>query len=293
MGLFDIAKILVTIDTATTHLSRASKIPTIELTRAPGEWDNTPKGPRCRLLAAYNDIVDKLEPILQMIEEEVFQATRKTFHLVNTHVSNSGNDHHRSEFAKRTWGKLYNKGWIPCHIPDHELKRSSKDIGDTRQMPYIRDLIDRACFFAEPQDVIVITNNDTCIVNSALDDLKAPINRWGCAYCYRYDFHRIDRELTKEEALKGTWYCGNDLFAFTKAWWLKWESKYPDMLLGCEAWDYIMRQMMIMSVGSEACSLNGLIYHQKHDSYSWERANHRLSRILVKFGLASWPINGV
>ena len=275
LGLFDIAKVLISIDTSSTHLSRASSVPTIEFIREPGAWDTTPAGPNCLLYMGYQEVVARIEEILKEVESACSYERGTMYHVVNTYVSRNENDYRRMKMAESTWNVLYKKGVVPVHLPDGIFKRTSRDIGDSRQLPFIKDMLDMACERAASKDIIVITNNDTCITDTLIDDAEGIVRRYGCAYSHRYDFGLIAGPMRREDIIKGTWYPGMDIFVMTKAWWTKWRDTYPDMILGCEAWDYMMRETMKLSCGDD-CQLQAVIYHEKHDSF-WERGENRTS----------------
>jgi hypothetical protein len=67
-----------------------------------------------------------------------------------------------------------------------------------------------------------------------------------------------------------------DLFAFTRAWWQRWCHKYPDMILGCEAWDMLLYKLMELSCKSGDFQVHAVIYHEKHESF-WESHGNRLN----------------
>jgi hypothetical protein len=79
------------------------------------------------------------------------------------------------------------------------------------------------------------------------------------------DFRRIDRTMVNEiEIATGTKYPGADFFAFKKKWWIKRSQVFPDMLLGREAWDMIMRDLVRSTGGIE---LHNATYHEMHESH--------------------------
>ena len=281
LGLLDICKVFITIDTSTLHLAKASNCNTIEIASPTGSWYIAPPSKRCLMKVKAEEVLPKIETILSKIADCIkgnVVSKPSIRHVVSVYDSKDDDDKRRAAVAKSTWNVLYSKGVIPVHVRDSDLKRSSRSIGDSRRLPFIRDLINYACKDAISSDVIIITNNDTCIVDTVLDDISEQISKFGCACANRRDFDRLEGPIAREEVKNGKWYCGLDFFAFTKEWWETWSFKYPDMILGCEAWDQMMNYLMQMSIGGDPNDyryvVKDIIYHEKHDSF-WERPGVR------------------
>jgi hypothetical protein len=165
----------------------------------------------------------------------------------------------RYEFAKATWGSQW---LIPRPVHEDTLSRSSLDIGDTRKLPFVRDLIDAGAGGLPPEDVIILTNDDTCFAFDTVDRVMgAMTNATGC-FAHRWDVPTLTRPLDPSEFRNGAgMYPGFDLFAFTPQWWSENRERFPDLIIGCQWWDCIL---WLMLQRSGALELSDLIYHEQH-----------------------------
>ena len=85
----------------------------------------------------------------------------------------------------------------------------------------------------------------------------------------------------------GEWFAGTDLVAFTKRWWLEHGSEFPDMVLACECWDLVMRNLIKIHGGIE---LFEAIYHEIHhawwywsDNFKNNPGNHWNRKLSTEF----------
>lgn len=107
-------------------------------------------------------------------------------------------------------------------------------------LPYLRDLIDFGCKFAQPEDVVLYCNDDIGLTVDAPSRILAGIERGrGVAVCPR-------RRVFEPRALmRSVRNCildgGVDAAAVTPAWWAANRDKVPDMLIGVEGWDTSFR----------------------------------------------------
>jgi hypothetical protein len=153
------------------------------------------------------------------------------------------------------------------------LSRNSRTaLGDARSLPFIRDLVEFGTSKARPTDIIVLTNDDTFFCSGLTYLILNRVPWCGAAFAFRWDFKRLAR-LDRPEIREGRKNMGADLFAFTGKWWLDHGNEYPDMLLGCETWDWIMRELIRLRGGVE---LFECIFHEKHSAF-W--AMHRLENV--------------
>ncbi len=206
----------------------------------------------------------------------------KTIFHVFSQFTGDAETERRKDFARETWEEEYRHGWRD--LPFDNPIRDSSDIGDTRPMPYIHDLIE-SVMHRNPRDsdVIAFTNADVCFTPGLTGWILDAVPRHGAAYTHRWDFARLTKPLANEAQVKrGTWYPGSDAFFFTAAWWRAHRTEYPDMILGREQCDEVLRQLVKRHAGVEIpCA----IYHEKHESF-WEqngknegnRHNRRLAR---------------
>lgn len=67
LGLFDIAKVLVTIDTAHLHLAKASSVPTIEINAGLELWRDATPGPNCKMRLNDRELNHRLDEMVDVI----------------------------------------------------------------------------------------------------------------------------------------------------------------------------------------------------------------------------------
>jgi len=162
-----------------------------------------------------------------------------------------------------------NGRWVPIIF---EPTRDATSIGD-RPVPFVRDLIEGAVNSADNgEDIVVLCNFDIGFTPGLTGAILDEVPRKGAAFAHRWDFFAPRGVPTSEHDLSGArWYAGSDLFAFTVNWWNAHQAKFPDMVLGREAWDMIMRNLIKSTNGG---GLHRAIWHEKHPPL-WE-SNRRL-----------------
>jgi len=175
----------------------------------------------------------------------------------------------RKALARDTWMEEYRHGWetLPLLVP----LRDSRSIGDDRAMPFVRDLADRVVG-EKPTDIIALSNADVCFAPGLTGWILDTVPRHGAAHTHRWDFKRLNRPLVNEaEVQRGEWYPGSDAFFFTVAWWRQHRAEYPDMILGREQCDEVLRQLVKRHGGIE---IKAAIYHEAHESFWKQPENH-------------------
>ena len=75
----------------------------------------------------------------------------------------SADTERRNSFARSTWKPIFDsKAWIDLRF--EEPCRTSRDFGDTRSLPFIHDMVERAALYAgKPTDMIILINADICL----------------------------------------------------------------------------------------------------------------------------------
>jgi hypothetical protein len=151
-----------------------------------------------------------------------------------------------------------------------EAKRDGRDIGD-KPVPYIRDLIENAVAQAKGDDSIIVLCNDDIGFSAGLTgQIAETVQRHGAAYAHRWDYHHpLTIRLPKDEydIRRAQWYSGCDLYAFSVSWWRKNGGLFPDMLMGRESWDNVMRNLIRRNAHVTGCELKHAIWHEWHTSY--------------------------
>ena len=188
------------------------------------------------------------------------------YHIVHTYEPFNPNLKRRLDFARRTWNQFSNNWKLRLH----QLKptdRTSQSIGDRRQLPFIQDVIGQ--FLPEiPHDgIIVFTNTDSCLAPETENFLIKRFSNSQCCWCHRVDYSHVDRIIGMQELSKRSQYPGGDFFAFRKKWWNK--IKFPDMILGCHAWDGLLFAIM-----GNKNKMPPLVYHEIH-SPGWRQGHNK------------------
>lgn len=294
LGLMDAAAALVTIDTAHMHLARASKIPTIALvTDGPTPWHTSAPLSGQILRMKYSefpsramDVVGAIKNIkgLRLIKSggKVAKAEhtggRRFFHCYNDYSPRSSEAHSRHIFAMKTWEDERSRAsLVSWPVTMDRLTRTSQSaFGDKRQMPFIRDLVDDCITRGQmnQRDVLILTNDDIACVRGICSWLNE-VTDYRAAWANRWDFRSLTQTLTTEQVRCGMWCVGTDLFAFTPHWWTTHRDEFPDMVLGCEAWDWVLREIIRDSGGFE---LHAMVYHQWHASF-WQSGRNRYENL--------------
>lgn len=205
-------------------------------------------------------------------------------HVVNPFLPRDPDDIRRHVYACNNWKREYERGhMIPLHIADSEFRRDSSHVGDKKKMPFINDILDISSHNIQDHDIIVLTNADISFATDAHVKIREAVSRHGCCFSFRYDAYEPleQAQYTSEEVQDHLqWYVGSDMFAMTKAWWLKWKTIIPLLLIGKPNWDWIFRVTMGYSIeggrvfdkslesAGDVCEVKGVIYHEKHDSFA-------------------------
>lgn len=270
LGVFEASIGALTIDTATLHLLPAVQTDYIALVRdTDSPWHCSVPYGRCVLQVGYT----RAASLLTLIHNRIGRMTAKAIvtHLYPKHAA-GGDTLRRNSLAAYTWSR---QNWTECGVDESTTGRWM-DYLPGRRLPYVKDMIDFACKGKSDRDVIVFTNADSCVADHAMHESFWKLKDVECCYSNRRDFKRLQRPLSSAEVKGGEFYPGNDWFAFRVGWWLKHRDEYPDMLVGAEAWDCIMR-MLMESTQSQPIVFTDFIYHEKHESPVYDHADNRMN----------------
>jgi hypothetical protein len=75
----------------------------------------------------------------------------------------------------------------------------------------------------------------------------------------------MDKTFTSSELAQIKTYSGTDLFCFTKDWWKQNREIFPDMLLGREGFDWVLRRLMLYEYPNAELT-EPVVYHYSHKS---------------------------
>ena len=172
--------------------------------------------------------------------------------------------------AKRTWAR---QPWTEIPISDHQVRCYQDPKG---KVPDIKSIIGLAVTDKKDEDIIILTNSDICVSSDCSIKIAVAMQSISAAYCFRRDFRRLPDILPDAAIQRGHQYCGSDLYAFRVGWWRKYENEFPDMLLGREAWDAVLRVLIEQTHPKQNPTVYNLIYHENHASV-WENPINRRS----------------
>lgn len=200
----------------------------------------------------------------------------KTCHVVSIPDNPSNGDKKRYSLATSTWRHLYDVGIQPVHIFDHELKRNSKtELGDTRTIPFARDLIQIAEERYDP-DLFILTNCDTCISSEVIPKISDMLGQRECCIAKRFNFDKLEGEIPHDKITTGVESpYGYDFFVFSKSWKKQHWKHFPDVLIAYEKWDILLSDLIHITV--PLCEVKGIIYHEEHGPYFWSSSNNKFT----------------
>jgi hypothetical protein len=277
LALLEGAHALVTVDSGLLHLAAA--LPSLDVFAFVTRWPSAWHGSAWRAQHAARFYYDEAPECFASLVDAILRgndANRPSIQHAWTHFTGAETDetNRRNAFARSTWRSEYATGrWIDREFAERHSSRSSADLGDPCPIPFMRDVIDHADSYAAPDDLIAWTNADSCFTPGLTGRIVDVVSRTGCAYTHRWDFYKpFGRPLRNEaEVKRGEWYMGTDACFFTARWWRRHRDEYPDLLVGREQNDEILRQLIKRHGGLE---IPAAIYHEKHASF-WEHAGNR------------------
>jgi len=190
------------------------------------------------------------------------------YHAFSDYTPANPDTKRRMRLAKITWGT---QPWIEIPIHDHQVRMYQDHKGS---VPYVKDLLQIAIAEKENDDIIVFTNADICVSSNCAFKITMGLHAIDAVYCFRRDFQKLIGVIPDSMIPKGAHYVGSDLYAFRVGWWRTYKNEFPDMLLGREGWDSILRLLIEDTHPNQNPTLQNLIYHERHGSV-WENPVNR------------------
>lgn len=299
LGLFDRAELLVTIDSFPLHLSRASKVPVIAILNdlgsvaTPGSWAASVPPPQAVKTYRYSDWASWRDQdadehygsnmVIETVKAVLMEKEPAILHAVDMFGKEPRHDR-----ACASW-PLKESDWFRIQ---QDFKRSSKGIGDSRELPYLKDCLQTCMGNADDADVIFWCNSDNWLSPELPAFLRKHVPLYGAC-----SFRRTEPGSTGV-------HCGADAFAFTNRWLTEHWSSIPDYLLGNCMFDIGLRALIRLQRGVVTTKQNlttefhpcdvgeGFVHHEAHPS-AWakdesspgNRYNRRLFRAWSKTNL--------
>lgn len=277
LALFERAAVFIASDSAPMHLAAAvPQLTVVMLTQdAKPSWHRSSWRPSHAARLFYSEAQIDPSLVVRAVRDVLDGRSPRRFYRVHSFLGMPDDDaQRRISVARASWREemAWSNRWTDLFVD--RLPRDSTTLGDPRPCAFSRDLIDLAASRCERwDDVIVLSNADVGISPGLTGWLTEAFIRSGAAFT-----HRWDREtkiaapfVTEADTCAGRWYPGSDLWAFTKAWWTTWGDRYPDMVIGREAGDMILRHVIKQGGGVE---IPGAVWHERHASF-WELPGNR------------------
>ena len=169
--------------------------------------------------------------------------------------------------AEAKWSKL----WDNVEIKAADLPRVHPDCS----LPFVKDLIDQAanrCL--REDDVLALSNSDVGVIFGITTYVLDSVRKHGCSFTHRYDRIGacIDSPIRSEADVRDLkFYPGSDFLFMAKSWWDAHRGEMPDMVIGREYWDCVLRQLM-KKTGSTC--IPHAVWHERHAS-DWAVPSNR------------------
>lgn len=207
-----------------------------------------------------------------------YQPKPKFLHVCSDFTPTDPDFARRIAAAKFSWDFHYNLGdVIPFLVADEMLLRSSKsELGDTRTVPFVRDLLDYGCQFAQPEDIVLLSNRDVGVTVNAIERIRGLFNDPAvlASFAWRRSFKaQVGQYYSTVHS--GPWDGGVDLVMVKPGWWDEYREWMPDMLIACEAWDWIFRLLVAESHPGRDVAMDNLLFHEPHNQFWCSPANRR------------------
>lgn len=276
LGLIETALCVVCSDSALLHLTAATGTPVVSLIQDQSpRWQRSEWRPQHVGRIYYSEAI--VAPKLVSNAVALAHLADRLPRFVHAHCFRgvvNAETHRRMKLALSSWDQEadWSGRWIDCQVK-RVARDSSSVYGEAGAAPFYRDVIDEALKLCRPQDVVVLSNSDVGVTPGFTGWLVDALIRSGAAFTHRWDsdvkLHEIPR--SEDQVAKLKWYPGSDCWAFTVSWWRMHGWQFPDMVMGREAGDMVLRHVVKLGHGVE---IPYAIWHEKHPSY-WEHWGHK------------------
>lgn len=168
---------------------------------------------------------------------------------------------------------------------EDKYARNARQIGDPRNLPFLKDILAFAMSAAWEGTIICFTNSDIHLHPELPSALRLHCGIWGACTAHRAEFRNsIPDPKQSPEAWSeaGGRHMGRDLFAATREWLVSnWED-IPDAIIGAPMYDLHLAALVRHRVGHPTTRKNleervvpaelplGYIGHEYHDP-TWSK----------------------
>jgi hypothetical protein len=267
LGVLDAASCLVTIDTLHLWLANAAKCPTIALIN--DRFLGSP--PPVTAVASFRYSQFQIDQVCDEVEKTLL-PTGKIWGIVDRFGKEK-----RHREALKSQKKAFD------YILAAENVRTAQEIGDTRPLPMLKSMLEKAIKFASGRDIIIWTNDDVKISNlSTIVD-----------HCRRFGAVGVRRDPA---------HMGRELFAFRWDWIADRIYNFPDCSVAAPWFDLAVAAWIRkkhgwvtdfnnLSQDFYPCEIpnDGIFIHPDHPSswvgekenYPAARWNHRIFKMML------------
>lgn len=239
LGLMDRASCLVSADTVTLWLARASKVPMIMFANGNGYGGSPPVG-NTILRIPYSQVMEKWNYAYDLIKHAVNHFSGNGIvHVFSSFKPSDPVELSRTMAAQQTWSLIQSR-----KLSFTGNRNGINAIRDSRDVPFVKDMINEA-FATGPENICLITNNDIEFIPGLQETIVKSCDEYGCFWSYRLNGSFTDTDE------------GADCFGITRRWWNLHQHLIPDFLLGYWWWDDIMIRVMRWS----GCNEQMRMYH--------------------------------
>jgi hypothetical protein len=193
LGILDAASCLVTIDTLHLWLANAAKCPTVALIN--DGWRGSPPPVTATSTFRYKDY--NVDQICDEVEKTLL-PTGEVWAIVDRFGQEK---RHREAFKSQKQAFT--------HLLTAENVRTAQEIGDSRPLPMLKSMLEKALKFSKGRNIIIWTNDDVQIL-----DLAPVVD-----HCMRFGAVGVRRDPA---------HIGRELFAFRWDWLADRIYNFPD-----------------------------------------------------------------
>ena len=225
----------------------------------------------------------------------------RILHVVSRREIKDEETKSRCSRAFESWSVLYSLGGVvPVHV--WENNRDARSIGSTRDLPFLKDVLQCALDKAEsPYDVVFFTNDDNILHPLVVREVRRHCELYNTGSLRRVDIDSKDAGLRMPPLSHppvaflnlGRPHVGRDGFVFNAGWLKDNLQLIPDFLLGAWGWDVAVSILVRLVAGQKVTALqqlydtiqgcelpDGILIHLSHDamwsSGTWnEKAENR------------------
>ena len=193
-------------------------------------------------------LIHRNKPVRQFAD----QYAAKTYLVANDFFHPNMDVMHRNSMAMISWNHLSKKD-IHFSVSFHK----------SEGLPYVNEILrDGLELLSHPDDLLIITNRDICLVNESTAIIRAYMDSLNLSACYakRVEVGVIPSPLSFDDIQKGDVAPGLDLFVFRADAPCLQELIETNLYLGREGWDSFWADRIQYEMPFRVC------YHQIHHS---------------------------